>query len=354
MPILHAFDAIATPPTDFPAVTVVAGNDAGLRSWVIGILTGDADVTNIDGETARWNDLRDDLETASLFSCGEKRTVLVRSGDKLVKDARSELEQFAAAPSDASRLVLEVDSLPSNTRLFKVVAQDHLVIQCAVPQISAGRATRPDIAKLRAFITGVLVPRHQAKMTGGAADTLVELIGDNIAMLDTEVAKLAVHLAIGATINEALVRDVVAGWRGKTIWDTTDAALAGNAAEALRHLDKLIGGGERALALLPQLAWSVRRLGMGIAMVEEKEANGARCSPRDGLTASGFKGRPQDLGNAESQMKQLGRKRVQQLLPWLLEADLKLKGSHSAEDRERWVLENLVFKLAAKNPAAQR
>jgi DNA polymerase-3 subunit delta len=47
-------------------------------------------------------------------------------------------------------------------------------------------------------------------------------------------------------------------------------------------------------------------------------------------------------------MRQLGRDRARQLLTWLLEADLKLKGSHSAAPRDRWVLEELVCKLARR------
>ncbi len=346
MALIHAYDFLSSPTSALPSVVVAFGSDAGLRSWVVSRLNQDVDASVIDGETAKWVDMRDELSTASLFSFGEKRTVVVRAGDKLVKDYRAELEAFVSAPGEASRLVLELETLASNTRLYKIAMDKQLLVQCAAPQSSSGRSSRPDMSKIRPFIVNYLAPQHQTKINQGAADTLVEMIGDNAAMLDTEIAKLSVHLPVGGTITEALVQDVVAGWRGKTIWETADAATAGNAAEAMRQLEKLMSGGERALALLPQLSWSLRRLGMAMAMIEEKEAAGARCSPRDALVASGFKGSPQDLSRAEVQMKQLGRKRVQQLLPWLLDADLKLKGSHSTESRERWVLEELVLKMA--------
>jgi len=344
--LIHAFDFLISPPTQFPPVVIAFGSDQGLRGWVVSHLSKGSDVTVVDGETARWVDLRDDLSTASLFSFGERRAVVVRSGDNLVKDARTELEAYVSAPGDAWQLVLEVETLPSNTRLYKIAAKDQMLIQCAAPQSGTGRNVRPDLAKMRTFIHGYLAPRHQTKITNGAADALVEMMGDSAAMLDTEIAKLAVHLPVGATINESLVRDVVAGWRGKTIWETTDAAASGNAAEALKQLDKLMIGGERAIALLPQLSWALRRLGLAMAVIEEKEAAGGRCSPREGLAASGFKGGPQDLAKAETQMKQLGRVRAQRLLGWLLESDLRLKGSHSTEGRDRWALEELVLKMS--------
>ncbi len=346
MPLVHAFDFLTSPPTDTPPIVFAFGSDDGLRGWVISLLNQGTDVTEVDGETARWVDLREDLATASLFSCGERRTVIVRDGDKLVKDYRSNFEDYATAPGGTSRLVMELDTLPTNTKLYKFALKDQLLVHCAAPTVGGGRSPRPDMPKLRAFISGYLAPRHRTKITNGASDTLVEMIGDDSSMLDTEIAKLAVHLPLSGTINEVLVRDVVAGWRGKTIWETTDAAASGNAAEALKHLDKLMTGGERAIALLPQLSWALRRLGLAMAVIEEQEQAGSRSSPREGLSASGFKGGPQDFTKAETQLKQLGRRRSQQLLSWLLESDLRLKGSHSLEGRDRWALEELVLKMA--------
>ncbi len=345
MALIHAYEFLTSTPSEISPVLIAYGSDHGLRGWVVSLLNQGADVTVVDGETARWIDMHDELSTSSLFSFGQRRTVVVRNGDKLVKDFRGEIEAYVAEPGDASRLILDLETLPSNTRLYKSALKDQTLVHCAAPQAGSGRGVKPDLVKMRAFITGYLAPRHQTKITGSASDTLVEMVGDSAAMLDTEIAKLAVYLPIGGTINETLVRDVVEGWRGKTIWETTDAAASGNSAEALKHLDKLMSGGERAIALLPQLSWALRRLGVAVAVIEEKEARGGKCTVRDGIAASGFKGGPQDFTKAEAQIKQLGRKRCQQLLSWLLESDLRLKGSHSTEGRDRWALEELVLKM---------
>jgi DNA polymerase III subunit delta len=348
MSLLHAFDFLSAAPAQLPAVVIVVGNDSTLRGWVISRLSNDADVSVLDGETVRWIDLNDELSTASLFSAGERQTVIVRNGDKLVKDNRPVLEQHVASPGEASRLILELEQLPSNTRLFKAAEKDQLLVQCSAPQIASGRAPRPDAARIRKFLIQYIAPRYQTKLSDGAANALIDLVGDNLGMLDCEIARLAVHLKVNETITESLVRDVVAGWVGKTMWEINDAAAGGNAAEALRHLDKLLSGGQAPIALLPQLSWALRRLGMATAVVDETEASGRRGSPQDGLRASGFRGSPNDLKKAESQMKQLGRDRARKLLPWLLDADLRLKGSHSAAPRDRWVLEELICKLAKR------
>jgi DNA polymerase III subunit delta len=348
MSLLHVFDYLASPSASLPPVVIIVGNDSTLRGWVISALSKDTDVSVLDGETVRWIDLNDELSTASLFSAGQRQTVVVRSGDKLVKDHRSTLEQYVGSPSDASRLVLELEQLPSNTKLYKAAEKNQLLIQSSAPQAGSGRFTRPDVTRLRKFLVQYIAPRYRTKLSDGAANTLIELVGDNIGMLDCEIAKLAVHIGVDETITEALVRDVVAGWIGKTMWEINDAAAGGNAAEALRHLDKLLSGGQAPLALLPQLSWALRLLGMATAVVDELEAKGRRATPQEGLNGSGFRGSPADSKKAESHMKQLGRDRARQLLTWLLDTDLKLKGSHSAAPRDRFVLEELVCKLAKR------
>lgn len=348
MPVIHAFDYLNAPPATLPAVVIVVGNDSVLRGWVLAQATREADVSVVEGDTAAWIDLHDELSTASLFSAGERQTVVVRGGDKLVKDNRAALEQYVASPSDASRLLLELEQLPSNTRLYKAAEKDQLLVQCSPPQAGSSRTPRPDVPRIRKFLVGYVAPQYQTKLSDGAADALIELVGDNLGMLDSEIAKLAVHLEPNETITEPLVREVVAGWAGKTMWEINDAAAGGNAAEALRHLDKLLCGGQAPLALLPQLSWALRRLAMATAVVEDLDARGRRGTPQEGLRGSGFRGSPNDLKKAESQMKQLGRDRARRLLPWLLEADLKLKGTHSTAPRDRWVLEELICKLAKR------
>src|SRR5688572_8420698 len=108
MPLLHAFDFLTSPPETLPPVVIAVGNDSTLRGWVVLRLSEAADTSLLDGASARWIDLKDELSTASLFSAGERQTVVVRSGDAIVKDHRAELEQHVAAPGEASRLVLEL------------------------------------------------------------------------------------------------------------------------------------------------------------------------------------------------------------------------------------------------------
>ena len=349
MGLVHAFEFLQSPPTDSCSVAAAFGSDATLRQWVIRAIVGDGDVMSVEGETVRWADLHDDLATASLFDLDGKRTILIRQADKFVSSYRGELEKHAANPGSATRLVLDLESLASNTKLYKLIAEKHWLVGCvATPDKKLGVTA----ASRRKFLTGYVAGRHDVKLASSAADALVEILGEESGMLDTEIAKLALYREPGGTIDEALVREVVSGWRGKTIWQINDAIAAGDAAEALRQLDKLMSGGQRPIALLPQIAWSLRRLGMATAVVEHRERSGQSWQLGDAFSAAGVH-RPADARRAKGHLTGLGRDRGRSLLPWLLDADLRLKGTHSQEGRDRMMLEQLVMKLAKQQSSGQ-
>lgn len=340
MPFTHAFDYLTSESDEAPAIVALFGSDATLRSWVVVAVTSTGDITQFDGESTRWSDLRDELSTASLFDMGGKRTIVVREADKFVSEHRKELEKYIAKPGQSARLLLDLGSLASNTRIYKSLLADHLLVGCSA---SPDKKSGVTAASRRKFLNGYVAKRHRTKIAAAASDALIEMMGEDIGMIDSEIAKLALYCAEGETIDEPLVREVVAGWQGKTIWQITDAIAAGNAAEALRQLDKLMTGGQRPIALLPQIAWSLRRLGMATAMVEHWERSGRKTKLKDALEAVGIN---RDVAGAERQLRGMGRARGLQLLGWLLDADLRLKGTHSQPGRDRFLLEQFVVKLA--------
>ena len=219
--MIHAFEFLTSPPTQPPDVVAVFGSDVTLRAWALHQVASDGDVMQVEGDATKWSDLKDELATASLFDFGEsKRTIMVRGADPFLSEHRSELEKYVAKPGTASRLVLELDSLAANTRLYKALEKDQLLVGCH-SGTDAKRGVTP--AMRQKFICGYPASRHQSKLTKGAAETLVELLGEEIGMIDTEIAKLALYRDPGETIDESLVRDIVPGWQGKTVWQIRSA-----------------------------------------------------------------------------------------------------------------------------------
>ena len=338
----HAFKILEQTTFQVPDVIAVYGQDASLRTWVIQRLTASGDLMQVNGDSTEWSDLRDELSTASLFDFGDgKKTIVIRDADSFVSTYRGELESYLSNPSTATRLVLELDSLASNTRLYKLIDKNQLLINC---HGAVDKKRGVSASTRQKFIVGFLAARHQVKLTSGAADALVELMGEELGMLDSEIAKLALYREPEGMVDETLVREVVTGWQGKTVWEINEAIASGRASVALKHLEKLMSGGQPPIALLPQIAWSLRRLGMASAEIHYRERMGRKIREEDALANAGF--RPHEEQRAKSHLRGLRRDRAKQLLAWLLDADLRLKGTHSKHWFDRFLLEQLIIKLS--------
>jgi DNA polymerase-3 subunit delta len=275
----------------------------------------------------------DELSTVALFGGGQ-RLVVVNDADPFVTKNRATLEAYVANPKPTGILVLEVKTLPSNTKLYKAVAEKGLPIDCGTP--SPGEVLK--------WMRIWAEKEHRAKFATGAAERLFEIIGPQMGRIDQEIAKLAL-LAGEAAITLELVTANVGGWQVREIWDMIGAAAAGNAGAALVMLDRLVAAGEQPVGLLAMLASKLRPLAAATRAFEQAEAAGRRISLRQAVTESSAKVWPQMLDEAERNMKQLGRERTGQIYRWLLEADLAIKGTKSKGNGPRMVLEELIVRL---------
>jgi DNA polymerase-3 subunit delta len=353
---VHAFDYLDAAEKHPPAAVCVAFGDEPflkrlvlqqLRRAVIGGDAAEVPFATFEEGKAEWRDVLDELSTVSLFGGGGRRLVVVEQADKFVSDQRARLEDYVARPRPSGVLILDVQTWAANTRLYKAVAESGLQVECRLPERKGSKNKSVDEARLKKWLTVWAKQQHELTLASQAADVLLELVGPELGLLDQDLAKLALFTGAGGKVTPELVRDVVGGWRAKTIWDTLDAAADGDAAEALRQLDRLLQAGEHPQALFGQISWSLRRFTLATRIFQRAERQGRRIGLRDALEQAGFRKWPAEaLVNAEKQMKQLGRQRAGQMYRWLLDLDLSLKGSHSQDDRARWALEQLLLRMA--------
>jgi DNA polymerase-3 subunit delta len=125
-----------------------------------------------------------------------------------------------------------------------------------------------------------------------------------------------------------------------------DAAAAGDAQEALVQLERLILAGENSIALMGQIAWRFRQLAAAARITTQAHGTGARVNLRQALEQVGLKTWQGAMDKAEANLRQLGARRAAKLYRWLVEADMALKGSSSAGDRARLVLEELFVRMS--------
>ena len=294
-----------------------------VKALVLGAEDNDFGVSTRDGDKAVWAEIHDELETLPFLS--PRRLVVVDRADPFVTRERARLEKYFAEPSKTGVLVLDVQAWPANTKLAK-----------ELPEAATIVCKAPAAAKLPEWCAEWCAARHGKPMTASATRMLVDLVGTDMGLLDQEMAKLAIYVGSNGRIDTADVDQLVGQSRAENTWKIFDLIGAGQAGEALAHLDRLLDQGEEPLRLLGAFSMQLRRL----AQVARLHGQGA--SLPDALEQAGVP--PFGRRGAEQQLRHLGRRRLDQIYDWLLETDLGLKGSSQLPPRT--LLERLIVRLA--------
>ncbi|OHB78282.1 MAG: DNA polymerase III subunit delta [Planctomycetes bacterium RBG_16_64_10] len=338
---VHALDflqAAATGPV--PPVGVVFGDErflkcevlAQLRRRIRGDRAADFSIDVFAGNDAEFRAVFDALSTGSLFDRGQ-RLVLVEEADSFVSRCRRALEDYATRPAACGVLVLDVSTWSKGSRLYRQLAETGFQIEC----------TTPTPARLGSWLTARAAAKYHVKLARAEADLIVQMVEPSLGLLDQELARLALAVGSDRRITGQLIRDQVGSWRVRSTWDLVDSVADGNAAEAFRQLDRLLGAGEQPIVVLAQLAATLRRFAAATELIERAQERPPRLSRA--LQQAGVP--PFALRKAEQQLRQLGRARARRLHRWLLAADSDMKGHSSSPARQRFVLEQLIVRLSS-------
>jgi DNA polymerase III subunit delta len=350
---IHAFDFLATlPPQPMPAVVVCYGTDDFLRSQAIRHWKANSGiepecVRSFDADETTWRDVHDELATRSLFDMAGAKLAIVRSADKFLTKYRETLEAWTENPAPDSHLILELQTFQANHTITKLVSKLGPPIQCSAPTKSSW-GNPPDDKAIQAWVESWAVKKHQLKLTSKQSSLIVERIGAVCGLIDCELCKLALFAEGGKDsemkrVSDQRVHELVGGWRTQTAWELADDIADGKVGRSLEQLDKLIFSGQSPVGLMAQLSWALRRYGVAAQLVEQSERVDSKIPLGTALERAGFN--RFDLAKSESRLKRIGRVRAKELLAGLVDLELKLKGSHSADDRARHALESLIMKL---------
>lgn len=350
----NGLEYILAPSEPQGSLVAVAGDDGFVKREAIGTvrqsLAGDGDELDwraLEGAQAEWRDVADSVGSRSLFG-GGRPIVLIDDADTFVTRYRDQLEDFAGKKA-AGVVILDVKSMPGNTRLAKAIAAGGMLIACKTPDRG------PEVAKHRRNAAKWLTARaksiHEATLQADAVEVLFDLLPMSLGVIDQEVARLALLAGEGGIIDAALAREHVGGWRVRTAWDLVDAAADGRAADALGQLDRLLLAGEQPIGVLAQLGASLRKFAAAAAHVAATERGGGRPSLQASLKAAGFA--PFKLADAERQLRQIGRARAIRLAERVLDADMAMKGHNSQPQRARVELERLILSLSREAAEAR-
>lgn len=119
---------------------------------------------------------------------------------------------------------------------------------------------------------GVLVAEARRlgfRLDQAAARMLVERMGANPSRLQNELERLALWAGPGGEVGVSDLEEMVADTSEAAVWSLSDALIDGDAAEALRIGERLIGQGENVTGLIYGLASRLRSACAAAAQLEE-------------------------------------------------------------------------------------
>ena len=351
---VSALDILARPDDWAPgdaAVVALVGDEPFLVLGMLGLLRDrlcpdEADRAwawrEFDGDAAPDpRDVLDEAATVPMFA-GATRAAVVRSADAFVSAAREQLERLAGGPRGRRGLViLEVRSLPGNTRLAKAVAKHGLIVETSIP-------ARADLA---AWVRQWAQARHGIRLAAATAQRLLERLGDNLGQVDQSLARLAAATPADAAkkpIPPEAVDDVAMSPRERTAWGMIDAAGGGDAREAIVQLASLLEAGENPIGVAAQVGSVLRRLSTAARLLALPAGAGRPAGLEAALKEAGVAAWPKAVAQARESLVQLGAGRARRLPVWLLDLDLALKGDASRGLRARLALERLFCKMARR------
>ena len=263
-----------------PPIYVIHGKDDFLRRQAIekvvtGILGPDRDnmaFAEFDGRTARIIDVLDECRTMSLLA--PFRVVCVREADTFISakaeedeagpsggepsrrrrplSNREQLEKYLEKPSPTGVLILVCETWNKAWRLNKIALEIGRCIVCDPPKKG------PNLA---AWIERQARTAYDCALDSDAASRLIDLVGDALGVVDSELAKLATYVGSRKAIHAADVENLVGASRSETVFRITDAIGRRDAAGALAIWDQVLATNKDAAYMaVGGLAWGFRRL----------------------------------------------------------------------------------------------
>ena len=159
------------------------------------------------------------------------------------------LEEWLANPSPTATVVFiaPYEKLDGRKRITKKMREMTTVIE-------AMRLEGNDL------LTWV---QHQAKANGAyitsqTAQTLVDMAGDNLLTLSTEIGKMATYLGSEGEITAAIIEELVPRTPEMDVFRLTDAYLAGNVSGTVSIYHDLLRNGEEPIMLTSLIAGQIR------------------------------------------------------------------------------------------------
>jgi DNA polymerase-3 subunit delta len=210
------------------------------------------------GDEITIAEVLDELRTVPFLT--DKRVVVVKQAEDFVSKYRQYLEKYFYNPCPTARLVLVVTTWQSSTKLAKKLPQVGRLINVAAPKRW----------QLPAHVVEYALSTYHKKLDKNAAELLVDLAGDDLLRLYSEVDKLALFIGEGKTITTDHVESLVGHNRIFDAFEVIDAVTAGNTGEAIVRLRNMFSSDKSAeYTVVGAFAYHIRQMFSAKALLQK-------------------------------------------------------------------------------------
>lgn len=278
-----------------------------------------------DSDEGNIAQVLDELRTLPFLA--DKRVVLVKDADKFISDNREVLENYFDNPCPTGILILVVSSWASNTRLAKKLATVGKLISLSQPKSWQLPQNLVEYAK----------EKHGKNLPAKTVELLIDLAGDNIGHLYSEIDKLALFVGDEKNITDKHVESLVGNNRFFNAFNVIDAILEDQTAKAVERLRNMFEADKSAeYTVVGAFAYHFRRLFNAKAMQEKGIDNNTIINK---LNVRGNK------DGFFGQLRKMTLKQIGDKMQRLAEIDYEIK---TGRTHAKVAIEQMVLKMASQ------
>jgi len=269
-------------------------------------------------------DVLDELRTAPFLT--GKRVVRIKGADEFISQNRPLLEKYFDNPCPTGRLILTVKSWDARTKLAKKLPKVGKLINAAPPSRRELPYRLMDYAK----------DAHDKKLNLATAIFLIELSGDGLTRLYSEIDKLALYAGDQKIIAQKHVESLTGHNRLFSAFAVIDAIIAGNAGVAIERLRGMFAADKSTeYTVVGAFAYHIRKM------------FDARILLDKGVQQRQIENKLRIWGDTNAffaHLRQMSLKQIGKYLQQLGETDYEIK---TGQTQAKVAMEQLVLSLAA-------
>jgi DNA polymerase-3 subunit delta len=313
-------------------IYVVAGKDDSLvNSLCLELLDGLLEPSqratgffDAEADSVTASDVFDELRTAPFLT--GKRVVRIKRADDFISKNRPLLEKYFDNPCPTGRLILTVNSWDSRTKLAKKLPKVGKLITVAAPTRKELPYRLIDYAK----------DAHNKKLNAATATLLIELTGEELTRLYSEIDKLALYAGDQKIITQNHIESLIGHNRLFNAFAVIDAIVAGNTGVAIERLRGMFEADRSTeYTVVGAFAYHIRKMFNAKILLDK------------GMRQRQIENKLRIWGNTNAffaHLRQVSLKQISSYLQQLAETDYRIK---TGQETPRVIMEQLVIRLTS-------